>query len=193
MERSAAIALLCQYVHEDGLKKHCLATGAIMKSLAARLGENGELWETIGILHDIDFELICGDMQLHGAKGAEILGKHGIDPALAGIVQRHNHSLYSGTYTRPVEIALQAADSASGLITACALVKGGRLSDVTVKTVTKKAKEKSFAAGCDRSRIALIAPILALPDFYAVAIDGLMGIRRRTGSDLTHRVTGERE
>ena len=77
-------------------------------------------------------------MQLHGAKGAEILGKHGIDPALAGIVQRHNHTLYSGTYTRPVEIALQAADSASGLVTACALVKGGRLSDVTIKTVTKK-------------------------------------------------------
>jgi len=90
-------------------------------------------------------------------------------------------SLHGKNYYRPVEIALQAADSASGLITACALVKGGRLSDVTVKTVTKKAKEKSFAAGCDRSRIALIAPILALPEFYAVAIDGLMGIRGELG------------
>jgi len=155
-----------------------------MKSLAARLGGDEDLWETIGILHDIDFELVHGDMQLHGAKGAGILGKHGIDPALAGIVQRHNHSLYSETYTRPVEIALQAADSASGVVTACALVKGGRLSDVTVKIVTKKAKEKPFAAGCDRSRIALIAPILALPDFYAVAIGGLMGIHKRTGSGL---------
>jgi putative nucleotidyltransferase with HDIG domain len=181
MERSAAIALLSLYVHEDGLKKHCLATGAVMKALAAHLGEDAELWETIGILHDIDFELICGDMQQHGTKGAEILKEHSIDPDLAGIVQRHNHVLFSGTYDRPVEIALQASDSASGLVTACALVKGGRLSDVTVKTVTKKAKEKSFAAGCDRSRIALIAPILALPDFYAVAIHGLMGIRGELG------------
>ncbi len=123
----------------------------------------------------------AGICRLHGAKGAEILGKHGIDPALAGIVRRHNHTFFSGTYDRTVEIALQAADSASGLIIACALVKGGRLSDVTVKTVTKKAKEKSFAAGCDRSRIVLIVPILALPDFYTVAIDGLMGIRGELG------------
>jgi putative nucleotidyltransferase with HDIG domain len=181
MERPAAIALLCQYVHEDGLKKHCLATGAVMKALAVHLGEDAGLWETIGILHDIDFEIIHGDMQRHGTNGAEIIREHGIDPDLAGIVQRHNHYLFSGTYERPVEIALQAADSASGLVTACALVKGGRLSDVTVKTVTKKAKEKSFAAGCDRSRITLIVPILALPEFYAVAIDGLMGIRGELG------------
>jgi putative nucleotidyltransferase with HDIG domain len=181
MERSTAIGLLCRYVHEDSLKKHCLATGAIMRALAGRFEEDEELWETIGILHDIDFELIHGDMQLHGAKGAEMLMEHGIDPDLAGIIRRHNHSLYSGTYTRPVEIALQAADSASGLVIACALVKGGRLSDVTIKTVTKKAKEKSFAAGCDRSRIVLIAPILTLPEFYAVAIDGLMGIRGELG------------
>jgi len=181
MERLAAIALLHQYVHNDGLVKHCLATGAIMKALAKRLGENPELWETIGILHDIDFELIGGDMQVHGAKGAEILLSHGIDNEVTGIVRRHNHHLFSGTYDQPVEIALQAADSASGLIIACALVKGGRLTDVTVKTVTKKSKEKSFAAGCDRSRIALIVPVLALPEFYAVALDGLMGIRGELG------------
>ena len=55
--------------------------------------------------------------------------EQGIDPGLALIVQRHNHHLYSGTYEKPVEIALQAADSASGLVIACAPVKGGRLSD----------------------------------------------------------------
>jgi hypothetical protein len=181
MERSAAIALLDRHVHDTGLKKHCLATGAVMRSLAARLGEDEAVWEITGLLHDIDFELARGDMQLHGARGAEILRERGIDPDLALVVQRHNHHLFSGTYEKPVEIALQAADSASGLVIACALVKGGRLSEVTVKTVTKKAKEKSFAAGCDRDRIALIAPILALPEFYAVAIAGLMDIRKDLG------------
>jgi hypothetical protein len=183
MERSAAIVLLDRYVHNTGLKKHCLATGAVMRALAACLGEDTSFWETIGLLHDIDFEFVHGDMQVHGAKGSEILMENGIDADLARIVQRHNHHLFSGTYEKTVEIALQAADSASGLVIACALVKGGRLSEVTVKTVTKKAKEKSFAAGCDRSRIALIAPILALPDFYTVAIDGLMEIREEL--DLT--------
>jgi hypothetical protein len=181
MERSAAIALLDQYVHDPGLRKHCFATGAVMKALAARLGEDAGTWETIGILHDIDFELIHGDMQLHGAKGSEILTSAGIDPGIARVVQRHNHYLFPGTYTTPVEIGLQAADSASGLVIACALVKGGRLSDVTVKTVTKKTKEKSFAAGCDRDRITLIGPILALSEFYAVAIAGLMEVREDLG------------
>jgi hypothetical protein len=100
---------------------------------------------------------------------------------MARVIQRHNHHLFPGTYEKPIEIALQAADSASGLVIACALLKGGRLSDVTVKTVTKKAKEKSFAAGCDRDRIALIEPILVLPEFYAVAISGMMEIRKDLG------------
>jgi predicted hydrolase (HD superfamily) len=148
-----------------------------MKALAVPLGGDPETWETIGILHDIDFELIGGDMELHGIKGENILLAEGIDPALAAVVKRHNHHLFAGTYTEPVDIALEAADSASGLITACALVKGGRLSDVTVKTVTKKAKEKSFAAGCDRTRIAPIESLLPIPEFYATALGGLLEIR----------------
>lgn len=181
MERSAAILLLSRYVREPGLIKHCLATGAVMKALAGRLGGDPERWETIGILHDIDFDLIGGDMEQHGIKGEEILLGEGIEPAIAAVVKNHNHHLFGGTYTEPVDIALQAADSASGLVTACALVKGGRLSEVTVKTVSKKSKEKSFAAGCDRSRIALIEPLLPLPEFYTLAIGGLMEIRGELG------------
>jgi uncharacterized protein len=181
MERSAAIALLSRYVREPGLTKHCLATGAVMKALAGHLGGDPARWETIGILHDVDFELIGGDMEQHGIKGERILLGEGIDPVIAAVVKRHNHHLFAGTYTEPVDIALQAADSASGLITACALVKGGSLSDVTVKTVTKKAKEKSFAAGCDRSRIAIIEPLLPLPEFYQAALGGLLEIRGELG------------
>jgi len=180
MERSAALVLLDQYVHDPALKKHCLATGAIMKALALHLRENAPYWEIIGILHDIDFELVHGDMQTHGVKGVEILTAAGADPDMARVIRCHNHFLCPGTYETPIEIGLQAADSASGLVIACALVKGGRLSEVTAKTVTKKAKERSFAAGCDRARIALIEPLLPLPEFYTLAIAGLMEI----GEDL---------
>jgi putative nucleotidyltransferase with HDIG domain len=65
-----------------------------MKALAEQLGEDAGLWETIGLLHDIDFELIHGDTQQHGKKGADILIGAGIDPAIASIVQRHNHMLF---------------------------------------------------------------------------------------------------
>ena len=181
MDRSAALALLKEYVTDEHLLKHCLATGAVMKSVAAYLGEDAARWELIGILHDIDFQIINGDIQQHGVLGKDLLLQYGFDMDFAEIVLRHNHFLHDGTYERQVEIALQAADSVSGLIIACALVKGGQLSLVTAKTVAKKSKEKSFAAGCDRNRIALIQPVMDLPAFYDSAIQGLMAIREELG------------
>ncbi len=181
MERQEAISLIRDHIDDEHLIRHCLATGAVMKHAARHRGEDEAQWERIGILHDIDFEQIGGNMQKHGIAGAEILAKEGIDPAETEIIRRHNHLLHEGSYIHPVEIALQAADSVSGLITACGLVKGGALSEVTVKTITKKAKEKSFAAGCDRNRIALIGPVIPLPEFYGIALAGLMEIRGELG------------
>lgn len=155
--------------------------GAIMKAVAAHLSEDTACWEEIGILHDIDFEFVKGDMQQHGIMGAWLLKNAGFPGNIGEIVQRHNHFLHTGPYDDPVEIALQAADSASGLIIACALVKSGRLSDVSVKTITKKAKEKSFAAGCDRNRISLISSLMEIPLFYEHALAGMMEIRTDLG------------
>ena len=183
MERTDAVALLARYVQDKNLTRHCLATGAVMKKAAEFLSEDPVAWETIGILHDIDFELIGGDMGRHGSEGAEILIREGIDGEMAEIVQRHNHFLFQGTYERPVEIVLQAADSVSGLVIACALVKGGKISDVTTKTVVKKAKERGFAAGCDRDRIGLIRAVMDPVVFYDLAIQGLREIRAEL--DLT--------
>ncbi len=180
-ERQACIALIRGHIKDEHLIRHCLATGAVMKHAARHLKEDETRWERIGILHDIDFEEIGGDMQRHGAVGAEILGKEGVDPAETEIIRRHNHFLHQGSYTQPVEIVLQAADSVSGLVIACGLVKGGILSDVSVKTITKKSKEKSFAAGCDRERIALVAPVIPLPEFYGIALAGLMEIKEELG------------
>lgn len=181
MDRQACIALIRGHIKDQHLIRHCLATGAVMKHAARHIKEDEACWERIGILHDIDFEEIGGDMQRHGAVGAEILGKEGIDSAETEIIRRHNHFLHQGSYTQKVEIVLQAADSVSGLVIACGLVKGGNLSDVSVKTITKKSKEKSFAAGCDRDRIALISPVIPLPEFYGIALAGLMEIKEELG------------
>jgi putative nucleotidyltransferase with HDIG domain len=181
MDWLTAIGLLRQHVKEESLVKHCLATGAIMKSLAGPLGGDPAVWEEIGILHDIDFEEVQGDMQKHGVTGAAMLKSSGVPEDFTAVIAGHNNHLHAGKYVQPVEIALQAADSASGLLIACALVKGGNLADVSVKTVTKKAKEKSFAAGCDRERIALIVPLMELPVFYDHALRGMMEIRSELG------------
>ncbi len=181
MDRESALNLLRQYVKNEKLIKHCIAVGAIMRELAKELGEDEQRWEIIGILHDIDYEMVEGDMSKHGIVGAEILKKHGLDDEICEIVKRHNHTLFSD-YEKPVEIALQSADAVSGLIIACALVKGGKITEVTLKTVKKKFKEKSFAAGCDRNRIRMIERLgIELPKLYEIAIRGLIDVKDELG------------
>ncbi len=172
--------LLKKYVKDEKLIKHCIATAAIMRNVARELKEDEDLWWKIGILHDIDYEIVEGDMKKHGIVSAEILKKEGYEDDIVEVVKRHNHMIF-GDYEKPVEIALQAADSISGLIIACALVKKGRISDVTVKTVKKKFKEKSFAAGCDRGRIRLIEKLMPLERFYEVSIKALQDVKDDLG------------
>jgi len=180
MQTDDARNLLEQYVHSDTLLAHSRATAAVMRQIALYLSEDADLWETIGLLHDIDYEETGGDMQRHGIVGYEILTGHGVPEEIAQVVRRHNHILFSG-HDAPVERALQAADSVSGLIIACALVKGGRISEVTPKTVKKKFKDKAFAAGCDRERIRTIEPLMDLDTLYRIGIEGLAEIRHEIG------------
>ena len=181
MDRNDALELLKKYVKQENLIKHCIATAAVMKEIARHLGEDEDKWEIIGILHDIDYELVGEDMSQHGLKGAEILSKEGVDEEIVEVVKRHNHTIF-GHYNKPVEIALQAADSVSGLIIAAALVKKGRLSDVTPKTIKKKFKDKSFAAGCDRNRIREIEKLnIELPKLYELGIRGLLDVKEELG------------
>jgi hypothetical protein len=180
MERTDALALLFRHVQGESLRSHCIATGAVMKEAAAALGADPARWETTGILHDIDFEEVGGDMQRHGIQGAGILAAAGLEEEICTAVKRHNHHLFGG-YTAPVELVLQAADSASGLVIACALVKGGAVTEVTEKTVKKKFKEKGFAAGCERERILPVEAVMPLPEFYGCAIRGITGVKEELG------------
>mgnify|MGYP001298842499 CR=1 FL=1 len=84
---------------------------------------------------------------------------------------------YTSLCDCPVEIVIRVAECASGLKITCALVKGGLLFAVSVKTVTRKATEKSFAAGCNRNRIALIAPLMEITAFWEYALTGMIEIR----------------
>lgn len=176
MNSTEAIALLKNHVKKENLINHCLATAVIMKGLAKNLGEDKEKWEIIGILHDIDFEEIEEDMNLHGERGYSILLEAGVDEEIAEIIRRHNYEKF-GDFETQVDVALTAADNISGLVIACAMVKGGKLSEVTGKTVKKKFKEKSFAAGCNRERIKKIESLMDRDEFYRISVDSLNGIK----------------
>jgi hypothetical protein len=181
MEKTEALILLKQHITSPSLLGHCLSTAAVMKGLATELGEDAVLWETIGILHDIDFEEIHEDMEKHGIIGYEILWLAGVGDEIALPIKRHNHMIFGSDYTTPVEICLQVADSVSGLIVACAHVKGGNITDVSVKTVTKKYKTPSFAAGCDRNRIALGDALIPRERMYEIAINEITAIKDELG------------
>ena len=128
-----------------------------------------------------DFQEIEEDMEKHGEVGYEILKASGISDEIALPIRYHNHMLHEGEYTTPVEICLQTADSVSGLVIACAYVKGGKITDVSTKTVTKKYKAASFAAGCDRSRIAMSDVLLPRERMYEIAIAEITAIKDELG------------
>ena len=181
MDRGSALELLKKYLKNDKLVKHCIATSAIMKELAKELGEDEERWELLGLLHDIDYELVEGDMKRHGVVGAEILSDY-FDEDFCNTIKRHNYHLFDPKTKE--EIALVASDNISGLIIACALVKGRKITSVTSKTVREKFKEKSFARGCNRELIAKIEEIgVSLDRFIEISIRALVGVKDELGLD----------
>ncbi len=146
MERNEAIEMIKQKVSDQNLVRHMIAVGAIMKRLACHFNADLKMWELTGILHDIDLGT-TDDPDQHGRIGAEWLERSGMPDELVHAVLAHaGHS----ECRTPLDTLLIAADQLSGLITAFALVKGRKLSNVTVKTVKKRFKEKRFAAGADR-------------------------------------------
>ncbi len=180
MDREDACEVLRRYVGSDSLRKHCIATAAIMRGLAVHFGEDADLWEAIGILHDVDYETVGGDMTRHGVEGAALLRQEGFPEEICRAVERHNHLLY-GPYTQTVDRSLQSADSISGFLIACALVKGGAIAAVTPGTVKKKLKDRTFAAGCERDRIASVNGLIDPTLFYEIAIVSLAGRRDELG------------
>jgi len=176
MDREDARNAMRSFLEKESLRNHCLATAAIMKALALRMGGDPEQWELIEILHDIDYEIVGGDMQKHGEEGYRMLLERGLGEEIAGPVRRHNDILH-GKSDEPVDVALQSADNISGLILACAAVKGGRITEVTEKTIRKKFKERSFAAGCRRENVEDISRFMDLSELFTLSLGALQGIR----------------
>jgi uncharacterized protein len=177
MNRTEAILLLKEKITEPVLIKHSLAVGAIMKGLATELKEDPELWEATGILHDIDFQTTKDDHKQHGILAQEIL-KDKLPPESLYAIKAHNHE---HTETNPIEkldFALISSDAVSGLIIAAALVRPDKqLSEVKVKSITKKFKQKDFARACSRESMMLYEKLgLERGKFFEIALESLKQI-----------------
>jgi putative nucleotidyltransferase with HDIG domain len=162
--------------------KHMLATEAIMRALAKRFGEEEEEWGLTGLVHDIDMELTEGDMSTHSRLGADLVRELGASEAMARAVLCHNEAHGIPRESR-LDKALFCADPLTGLITAAALVRPDKkLAGVEAKSVRKRFKEKSFAAGANREQIAQCADLgLELDEFIALGLEAMKGIAPSLG------------
>lgn len=181
LDRAAALAAIRARVQNDNLVKHMLATEAIMRGLARRLGQDEATWGLVGLLHDIDVEATGGDMSRHSREGAALAQELGATAEMATAILRHNETHGHGRETI-LDQALFCADPLTGLIIAAALVRPDkRLAGVETQSVLKRFKEKRFAAGASREQIALCAELgLGLEEFVALGLAAMQGI----GGDL---------
>lgn len=160
--RDEAWALLTTYVKSPSLLKHCLAVEAAMRHYADLLGGDADAWGVTGLIHDFDYER-WPDPPEHTRKGADILRAGGFDEEIVGAVLSHaDWNLDDYPRDRPIRKTLFAVDELCGFIMAVALMRPGRLEGMKAKSVKKKLKQKSFAAGVNRHDIDAGAALLAL-------------------------------
>lgn len=182
MNREEALESVRTNVENENLVRHMLATEAIMRALARRLGGDEEEWGLTGLLHDIDVELTGGDMTSHSKLGADLVKDMGGSTAMARAILSHNE-----THGVPLETnldkALFCADPLTGLITASALVRPDKkLASVEAKSVRKRFKEKSFAAGASREQIVQCSNLgIELDEFIELGLKAMQDIAAELG------------
>ena len=170
MNREVALNAVRQNIKNENLVRHMLAVEAIMRALARRFGENEEEWGLAGLLHDIDLELIF------------ILEQLGASDAICHAILCHNEA-HGEPFQTLMDKALFCADPLTGLITAGALVRPEKkLAFVEAKSIRKRFKEKSFAAGANREQIAKCSEInLDLDEFIALGLEAMQGAAENLG------------
>ena len=178
MDRKQALGLLAHYVKNENLQRHCLATEAIMRKLAERLGADEKLWGITGLLHDLDLEIIRGDQTRHALLSAEMLAQEGFPPEALQAIKAHNGEVLGIKRESPFDHALASAETVTGLIVATALVQPDKkIASVKPKSVTKRMKEKRFAENVNRETI-LECELLGLSfeEFVTLSIEAMKGI-----------------
>lgn len=157
---------LYEWVTSDSLRKHCEAVAACMRHFAAKNGGDADLWETVALLHDMDYER-HPNLELsetgHPFVGVAYLRQNGWGEEICRAILAHAD--YSGIEpVSQMEKTLVAVDELSGFVTAVALVRPDKsVHTVEVSSVRKKMKDKAFAAKVSREGIVFGAELLGMP------------------------------
>jgi putative nucleotidyltransferase with HDIG domain len=150
MTRDDHLALVREFTRSESLIRHMLAVEAALRAYARKFGADEELWGATGLLHDFDYERWPHPPD-HPLQGAAILAQRGYPAELIYAIKSHADYLqHECPRVSLLDKALYACDELCGFLTACALVRPERLEGLTPKSVRKKMKHPSFAAGVNR-------------------------------------------
>ena len=162
-----ALNILHDWVQSESLRKHCYAVADSMKHFAQLRGEDADLWEAVGLLHDMDYErhpnLEHSPTEGHPFVGIAWLREHGWSEEICRAIL--SHADYSGiSRETSLEKTLYAVDELSSFVVAVALVRPTKsIHDVDVRAVKKKMKDKAFARAVNRDDIVRGAEALGMP------------------------------
>jgi uncharacterized protein len=181
--REEALGILKEYVKNDRMLSHSLASEAVLRALAKRLGRDADKWGLAGLLHDVDVEATNADPQLHGPTGAKWLAEMGIDEDIADAIRMHNEAAVGIPRSTEFQYALAAGETITGLITATTYVYPDRkVASVKPKSVVKRMKEKAFAASVKRENIMECEKLgISIDEFAALSIEAMAGIADQIG------------
>ena len=182
-----ALTLLHEWVQSDSLRRHCYAVADSMRHFAKLSGADADLWEAVGLLHDMDYERHPNPEQSategHPAVGVAWLREHAWSEEICRAIL--SHADYSGVSRQTaMEQTLYAVDELSGFVTAVARVRPSKsVRDVDVAAVKKKMKDKAFARAVNRDDITRGAVELQMPldEVIGHVIAALQGDAERLG------------
>jgi len=162
-----ALTVLHEWVQSDSLRKHCYAVADSMKYFAQLRGEDVDLWEAVGLLHDMDYERHPNQEQSptegHPFVGVAWLREHGWSEEVCRAILSHANYANVSRET-PLERTLYAVDELSGFVIAVARVRPNKsIHEVDVAAVKKKIKDKAFARAVSRDDIVHGAAELGIP------------------------------
>jgi putative nucleotidyltransferase with HDIG domain len=181
--RPQALALLHQYIQNEKMIFHCLASEAVMRGLAQRLGEDEEKWGLAGLLHDLDVETTNAEPAVHGTQTEILLRDFDVDPDILDAIRMHNEVSAGKERSTKFQHALAAGETITGLIFATTYVYPDRkLTSVKPKSVVKRMKEKMFAASVKRENILECEKIgIPIEEFAALAISSMLPVAEEIG------------
>jgi len=182
ISRENAFKLLNQHIQNANMIKHSVASEAVMRAIARKLDKDQEEYGLAGLLHDIDVEITNADPFKHGPFAAGMLDGLLTSEAIDAIVM-HNEVATGMERTTVFQHALAAGETITGLIMATAMVYPDRkLASVKTKSITKRMKEKAFAASVKRENI-LECELIGIPidDFAEMALTAMQEISDELG------------